>query len=130
VNNAIVLLAHGARDPEWARPIEAIAARLRNLMPDCEVQLAYLELMTPDIETAVTTLAARGARHVRVVPVFLAQGGHVKRDIPAKIDGLRASIVPLHPDFRIELEPAIGEQGEVIDAIARSVAKIAGKGRR
>jgi sirohydrochlorin cobaltochelatase len=128
MSNAIVLLAHGARDPEWARPIEAIAARLRNLMPDSEVQLAFLELMTPDIETAVTALAARGARHVRVVPVFLAQGGHVKRDIPAKIDGLRARLLPSHPDFSIELEPAIGEQCAVIDAIARSVAQIAGKG--
>ena len=127
MSDAIVLLAHGARDPEWARPIEAMTARLRNLLPGSQVELAFLELMSPDLETAVTTLVARGARRVRVVPVFLAQGGHVKRELPAKLDALRAKLRSLHPDLSIELEPAIGEQGEVIDAIARSVARIAGK---
>ncbi len=127
MSNAIVLLAHGARDPEWARPIEAMAARLRTLLPDTQVELAFLELMSPDIETAVTSLVARGARRLRVVPVFLAQGGHVKRDLPAKVDALRARLRAAHADLSIELEPAIGEQGEVIDAIARSVARIVGK---
>jgi len=127
LSNAIVLLAHGARDPEWARPIEAMAARLRTLLPDTQVELAFLELMSPDIETAVTSLVARGARRLRVVPVFLAQGGHVKRDLPAKVDALRARLRAAHADLSIELEPAIGEQGEVIDAIARSVARIVGK---
>ena len=121
------MLAHGARDPEWARPIEAMAARLRTLLPDTQVELAFLELMSPDIETAVTSLVARGARRLRVVPVFLAQGGHVKRDLPAKVDALRARLRAAHADLSIELEPAIGEQGEVIDAIARSVARIVGK---
>ena len=127
MSDAIVLLAHGARDPEWARPIEAMAARLRGLLPDAQVQPAYLEFMSPDIDTAVAALVARGARRVRVVPVFLAQGGHVKRELPAKLDALRANLCAAHPDLSIELEPAIGEQGEVIDAIARSVARIAGK---
>ena len=127
MSDAIVLLAHGARDPEWARPIEAMAARLRGLLPDAQVQPAYLEFMSPDIDAAVAALVARGARRVRVVPVFLAQGGHVKRELPAKLDALRANLCAAHPDLSIELEPAIGEQGEVIDAIARSVARIAGK---
>ena len=127
MSDAIVLLAHGARDPEWARPIEAMAVRLRGLLADTQVQCAYLEFMSPDIDTAVTALVARGARRVRVVPVFLAQGGHVKRDLPAQVDALRANLGAAHPDLSIELDPAIGEQGEVIDAIARSVARIAGK---
>ena len=127
MKKAIVLLAHGARDPQWARPIEAMAARLRNLLPDTRVALAFLELMSPDIETALDAIVKEGARQIRVVPVFLAQGGHVKRDLPAKVDALRLKLAPTHPDLTIELEPAIGEQGEVIDAIARSVARIAGK---
>ena len=127
MSNSIVLLAHGARDPEWARPIEAMAARLRKLLPGTEVTLAFLEFMPPDIDVAVNALAARGARHIRVVPVFLAQAGHVKRDLPPRVAALRASLSVAHPELIIELEPAIGEQDEVIDAIARSVARIAGK---
>ncbi|MFM9970935.1 MAG: sirohydrochlorin chelatase [Burkholderiales bacterium] len=127
MKKAIVLLAHGARDPEWARPIEAMAARLRNLLPDTRVALAFLELMAPDIETAMDMIVKEDARQIRVVPVFLAQGGHVKRDLPTKVEALRTKFASSHPDLTIELEPAIGEQGEVIDAIARSVARIAGK---
>ena len=123
MSEAIVLLAHGARDPEWARPIEAIAARLRNLLPDTQIAISYLELMHPDIDTAVITLVERGARRVRVVPVFLAQGGHVKRDLPEKVDALRAKLVLAHADLRIDLETAIGEQLEIIDAIAACISR-------
>ncbi len=123
MKDAIILLAHGARDPDWALPIEAMAARLRELKADCEVVTAYLELMSPDIESTVGGLTARGANRITVVPVFLAQGGHVKRDLPAKIEKLRAANVGLH----IDLVAAIGEQPEVIDAIAASVARLLDK---
>ena len=127
MRDAIVLLAHGARDPEWARPIEAMAARLRALLPATRVDLAFLEFMKPDIDAAVTGLAEQGNHRIKVVPVFLAQGGHVKRDLPAKLEALRAKLQGAHAGLALELLPAIGEQPEVIDAIAACVARIAGK---
>lgn len=127
MSDAIVLVAHGARDPEWARPIEAIAARLRNLLPDSQVAISYLELMRPDIETAVCRLVEGGARRVRVVPVFLAQGGHVKRDLPAKVDALRTKLTVTHADLQIDLETAIGEQSQIIDAIAACISRNVGE---
>lgn len=125
--DAIVLLAHGARDPEWALPIEAMAARLRVLLPAMKVVLAFLEFMNPDIDAAVTGLVAQGKRRISVVPVFLAQGGHVKRDVPAKLDALRTKLQNTNAGLVIDLMPAIGEQVEVIDAIATSVARIVAK---
>lgn len=125
MSDAIILLAHGARDPNWARPIEAIAARLRDLLPDTLVEPAFLELMPPDLETAVTTLVAEGARSLRVVPVFLGQAGHVKRDLPAKIDELRDKLDNVHAGIRIDLDTAIGEQAEVIEAIAACIGRSA-----
>ena len=123
MSDAIVLLAHGARDPAWARPIEAIAARLRDLLPDTPVELAFLELMAPDIDTAVELLVAEGACRLRVVPVFLGQGGHVKRDLPARIDAIREKLAVTHDDVLIELDVAIGEQPEVIEAIAACISR-------
>ncbi len=127
MSDAIVLLAHGARDPEWARPIEAMAARLRVLLPQTRVELAFLEFMHPDIDAAVAGLVKQGNHRIKVVPVFLAQGGHVKRDLPAKIEALRSNLQGAHAGLAIDLLPAIGEQPEVIDAIAACVARIAGK---
>ena len=42
--HGIVLFAHGARDPEWARPFEAIRDRIRTARPECPIDLAYLEI--------------------------------------------------------------------------------------
>ncbi|HZW73593.1 MAG TPA: cobalamin biosynthesis protein CbiX, partial [Caldimonas sp.] len=34
---ALVLFAHGARDPRWADPFEAVAERIRAAAPDLPV---------------------------------------------------------------------------------------------
>ena len=115
---AIVLFAHGSRDPEWARPFESIAARLSK---DFAVRVAYLEHAKPDLGEAIAQLAAAGGRPVRVVPLFLGAGGHVKNDLPRLIAGAAAR----HPGIELALEPPIGEQPEIIEAIARAIAKFA-----
>src|SRR5207245_630829 len=53
---AIVLFAHGARDPRWAEPFEAVAARVRAAAPAGEVAVAFLELMAPTLAQAVDRL--------------------------------------------------------------------------
>ena len=42
-NQALVLFAHGARDPRWAIPFERLAERARTKRPDVSVSLAFLE---------------------------------------------------------------------------------------
>jgi sirohydrochlorin cobaltochelatase len=110
----IVLLAHGARDPEWARPFEAIRERVRASRPEYPIALAYLELMEPDLETAIATLVGEGAVGITVFPLFMAQGGHLKQDMPRILEAIRAS----HPRIPIALESALGEVPQLLDAIA------------
>ncbi len=78
----ILLFAHGARDPAWARPFEATASRLRAAHPQAEVALAFLEFMSPGILAAGESLVAKGCQQVTVVPLFLGAGGHVRKDLP------------------------------------------------
>jgi sirohydrochlorin cobaltochelatase len=110
----LILFAHGARDPRWAAPFEAIAAQVRAAMPGLAVRLAYLELMTPDLPTAGAELARAGCTAVTVQPLFLGAGGHVRRDLPLLVDALCVA----HPQVRWTLLPAAGEQPAVIDALA------------
>jgi sirohydrochlorin cobaltochelatase len=110
----IILFAHGSRDPLWSRPIEAIAARVTALQPAAAVQCAYLELMQPDLATAVQTLASQGVLEVRVVPMFLGVGKHARQDLPALVQALAQE----HPHIRLDLEPAIGEHPRVVDLMA------------
>ncbi|WP_250525636.1 CbiX/SirB N-terminal domain-containing protein [Caballeronia sp. GAWG2-1] len=111
--HGIVLFGHGARDPRWAEPFERLATRLR-AGRDEPVALAFLELMTPDLPSAVTQLAKEGCDAVTVVPVFFGQGGHVRRDLPAVIETCRAA----HPSVAIHCATAVGEDDAVLDAVA------------
>ena len=111
----IVLLAHGSRDARWREPVEAVARRMAELSPEVAVACAYLELVTPDLPTAVERLVADGARAVHVVPLFLGVGKHVREDLPRLVDELRAR----HQDVDFSLAPAVGETPEVVDLLAR-----------
>mgnify|MGYP000078272308 CR=1 FL=1 len=55
---AIVLFAHGARDPIWALPAQRVAEEVRRLRPGTLVSVAFLELMTPTLAEAVEAAAA------------------------------------------------------------------------
>ena len=120
----IVLLAHGARDPSWATPFEAVAARLRTRAPEAQVRLAFLEFMTPRLAEAGTELAGAGCTRIDVVPVFLGGGGHVRRDVPEQLAQLRQA----HPGIAWTLHPALGETPHVIAALADAAIDLAGLG--
>jgi len=124
VTRAIVLFAHGARDPRWAEPFEAVAARVRAAAPDYPVALAFLELMAPTLDAAVAGLVGAGATRIDVVPLFLGTGGHLRRDLPPLVDGLRAA----HPAVDFHLHAAIGEHVTVVEAMAAAAVAAAGLG--
>src|SRR6516225_383538 len=85
---ALILFAHGSREPGWANPFEDLAERVRAAAPGRQVRLAFLELMHPDLAEAVADLAARGFGQICVVPIFLGPGGHLRRDLPRMIEEL------------------------------------------
>ena len=116
MKEGIVLFAHGSREPEWARPFESIAAELRKQF---RVELAYLERMQPTLDEAVAALASSGVKRVRIVPVFLGAGGHIREDLPKLVAAARTRYIGIE----IVLEPTIGERKEVTDAIAAAIAK-------
>lgn len=116
-----MLFAHGARDPEWAEPFRAIAARVAATRPDLAVKLAFLEFQAPALADAITELVAAGHQRIRIAPLFMAQGGHLKNDVPKLLDGIRGS----HPSLQLELLPAIGDVAELRGAIADWLVKAA-----
>jgi sirohydrochlorin cobaltochelatase len=117
MTRAFILFAHGARDPEWARPLQRLAEAVRLVEPATKVLTAFLEFMTPDLTGAAAEAIQAGATELIVVPVFLAQGGHVRRDVPLMLDQVRQQ----YPEVRIELRGAIGEAQVVIDAMAQVI---------
>ena len=115
----MVLFAHGARDPQWARPFQQLVTELGEQLPGERIVLAFLELMQPSLPACAASLHGEGVRSLRVVPVFLGMGGHVKDDLPKVVAEIRKT----YGDMEIIVEPPIGEQPGVIAAIARAIAR-------
>ena len=118
IRQALILFAHVARAASWAAPFERLRELTQARMPDATVHLAFLELMSPRLPELVQLLLAdlpEGAvLDATVVPVFLGQGGHVLRDLPLLLDELRQA----HPQLRLKVVEAVGENPSVLAAIA------------
>lgn len=120
--SGIILFGHGARDPRWAEPFDRLATRVRAAhQTKGPVSLAFLELMTPDLPTAIAVQVNAGCRRITVIPVFFGQGAHLRRDFPALMDQCRA----LHPTLTLRQAGAVGEDEMVLDAIGEYVLRVA-----
>ncbi|SDO91214.1 Sirohydrochlorin ferrochelatase [Streptomyces sp. cf386] len=76
---ALVVVAHGSRDPRALSTVRALLDEVRELRPALPVHLGHIELNEPLLPD---TLAALGDREAILVPLLLSRGYHIKRDIP------------------------------------------------
>lgn len=113
----LILFAHGSRDPEWASTLNRVRSSVHERSPDLPVKLAFLELMQPDLQATADALIAEGIGRIVVLPMFIAQGGHLKKDLPALIDALRVR----HPRIVFEQAAPVGEAESVVQAMALHV---------
>lgn len=116
---AIVLFAHGSRDPDWARPFERLRDRVAAELGREAVGLAFLEHTPPGLEETIAALYVRGVRHISVVPLFLGAGGHLKRDLPRMLEDISAK----HPGLSAQATPPLGEVESILDSIAGWIVK-------
>jgi len=112
--HAIILFAHGSRDPLWHKPIQAVAQRITARDTKAFVRCAYLELTEPDVLHVANELAALGATSMSVVPLFLGVGKHAREDLPVLIAQVKAA----HPTIEVTCQRAVGEQETLLDLLA------------
>ncbi|MCF2133029.1 MULTISPECIES: CbiX/SirB N-terminal domain-containing protein [Burkholderiaceae] len=117
-SSGLILLGHGARDSRWAEPFERVASlvrvRRRAQQDEGPVSLAFLEWMAPPLQAAIAAQVADGCNRIVVVPMFMGQGGHVQRDLPALLSQARAT----HPHVHIDCASSVGEDEAVLHALA------------
>jgi sirohydrochlorin cobaltochelatase len=122
MKTALILFAHGARDPEWANPMRRVQAAVRERTNGVPVELAFLEFMTPNLTESVTQLIADGADKLVILPMFIARGGHLKKELPEMLEVLRCT----YPNVEFSLGGAIGEHDTVVQAMASAALEVAG----
>ena len=111
---AIILLAHGSSDSRWCETFERLAAP--TLQSVTGSRIAYMELAEPSIDTVVAEGAKAGVSHFTIVPLFLAAGRHLRKDVPGMIIELEQS-----HGVSIKLAAPIGENPQLGHAICEVV---------
>ena len=111
---AILLYAHGAKDPRWAEPFARLLARIREKQPSLPAALAFLDYLEPNLTKAAESLVGQGATHIRIVPLFFGRGGHLREDFPRQLVALKSEI----SGVEFEIAEAAGEADDVIEALA------------
>jgi sirohydrochlorin ferrochelatase len=110
---AVVLIAHGSREPAANSDVHHLAAQLRERGPYVIVEAAFLELAEPTIDGVVEVCAQKGATTIILVPAFLSAGVHVTRDLAEAQKRLSA----LHRDVRFILAEPLGRHPLLVELI-------------
>jgi sirohydrochlorin ferrochelatase len=110
---ALVLVAHGSRDPAAGAEIDRLLARLRAARPELDVRTAHLGLNAPLLPEVLDGLSGPAV----LVPLLLSRGYHVKVDIPAvlaaapQVDGVVTAPLGPHPLLARALHARLAEAG-------------------
>jgi sirohydrochlorin ferrochelatase len=112
MKTALLLIAHGSRQPEANADLFDLVAVLRQRGWPI-VEGAFLELATPDIDEAGSRCVTQGAERLVLVPYFLSAGVHVHRDLAAARNRLAAH----HPGIPFCLANPLGPHPLLADII-------------
>jgi sirohydrochlorin ferrochelatase len=102
---AVVLVAHGSRDPRAAASTEALARAVAGAQPWWDVHASYLDHAGPRPLDVLAWLSAAGHRRAVLVPLLLTAAFHGRVDVPGAVAAARADGVRLTVDVTEVLGP-------------------------
>lgn len=131
---AVLLVAHGSRNPRAAVVVQELAQALRAHLggagaAGAPVAVAYLDFSEPSVGRALTELAADGVREVVAVPLLFAPGYHLRVDLPSAVAEVRAGLpwlsVSIAEPLGAAADPAgAGEPDLLLDALDARLAEV------
>ncbi len=119
---SLLIVGHGSRSAAGVAEYWKLAGVVADQAPELDVGCGFLELASPDLDTAVDHVVAMGATSVVATPLVLLGAGHMKNDGPAVLHRARHR----HPsiDFRyardLGIHPLVLEVAQ--DRVMASVA--------
>ncbi|KZZ76540.1 hypothetical protein A3765_24035, partial [Oleiphilus sp. HI0130] len=106
----LILLAHGSSSKEWSDAFYQMTKRVRESFK--EADLAFMELSSPSLEEVCIEAKQDGFQNVRVLPLFLAIGRHLKTDVPRMISEYENTL-----GLKIDLLPPVGQHPAIENAM-------------
>lgn len=112
---ALVILAHGSRDPRSAATVHSLVKCLRATRDDLRIEASFLDHCPPTPYQVIGKLAAEGVEEVVVLPLLLSSAYHAKIDVPAVVDEARSRF----PGLRIIASDVLGYDDTLLDVLDR-----------
>jgi sirohydrochlorin cobaltochelatase len=125
-DRAILMVAHGSRDPEAREEYRRVHAALAARLAPFPVVFSVLEFPSDDgllsIEDGWRQCLAAGAREVVTLPFFLFTAGHVRSDVPGELGEARDA----GGWADLNVLPPLGAADEILDAVTTRALEAAG----
>ncbi|MCX4528734.1 MULTISPECIES: sirohydrochlorin chelatase [unclassified Streptomyces] len=116
---ALLVIAHGSRDPRHAATVHALTRRVRALRPGLRVETAYLDFNAPRVDQVLAALYADGVRDVVALPLLLTRAFHAKADIPAAL----SEATVRHPGLAVRVAEVLGPSPLLVSALERRLSE-------
>ena len=117
----LILIAHGSYNAEWRAAVEAVTAGVNQDANGARVRLAYMDCTPPTLMDVAREALRDGVGRLDVLPLFLADEGHVDRDVRPLVAEVQAA----YPRADVRLLPAVGQHplfGEMLRGIAAELS--------
>jgi len=115
----IMVCGHGSRDDEAVKEFAAVAAGLRQRLPQYPVESGFLEFARPVIRDGLDALRDGGAKRILAVPGMLFAAGHAKNDIPSVLNTWAAE----YPGIEVQYGRELGIDVKMMRAAGDRVAE-------
>jgi len=118
--NGILILAHGSKKKETEKILNSLVDKVKNKTGEELVIPAYLQFLEENLEKGVEMLVNKGAKEIRIVPMFLFDGVHVRENIPNELNDIKKK----YPGINIKMGRHIGDDDKLVDIIVDRISEI------
>lgn len=109
MKEAVLILAHGSKREETEIILDSLVNKIKSMTGMDLVYPAYLQFSEQNLEKGINYLVKQGAEFIKVIPMFLFDGIHVTRDIPAELNEIRKTL----PGIEIKMGRHIGDDDRI-----------------
>lgn len=114
MKNGILIVGHGSRAIDAQNIFNSIVTKLKQKGYQ-NVKGANMEFASPTINEAVLEFVNEGIFNIKVMPLFLYNGIHIKEDIPEMLEQIKKE----HKDLNFEMMSVLGDDDLIIEIIEK-----------
>jgi sirohydrochlorin cobaltochelatase len=119
LSSYILLISHGSSDLSTAQEMKRLAQNYQARHPDWKIEYCFLELTEPFFSSIIEKIAPL-SKLIQVLPLFLFEGRHFKKDIPLLIQAAQSKF----PKIIFQLAQPIGVHQFMIDLLYEKLFSI------